>query len=67
MDQPEQETGKGVESSDILDLLPQTVDAVEAVLAGGELAPAADGLVGGGAAVAGAGGEVHLAFGVLVH
>ena len=47
-----------------LSLLLQTVDAV---LAGGELAPAADGLVGGGAAAAGAGGEVHLAFGVLVH
>ena len=50
-----------------LSLLLQTVDAVDAVLAGRELAPAADGLVGGGAAAAGAGGEVHLAFGVLVH
>lgn len=44
----------------------QTIDAIDAVLAG-ELTPAADGLVGRGAAVAGAGGEVHLAFGVLVH
>ena len=40
----------------------QAVDAVEAVLAGA-LSPT---LVGGRAA-AGAGGEVHLAFGVLVH
>lgn len=44
----------------------QTVDAIDAVLAG-QLGPAADGLVGWGAAGAGAGGEVHLAFGVLVH
>lgn len=44
----------------------QTIDAIDAVLAG-ELTPAADSLVGRGAAVAGAGGEVHLAFGVLVH
>ena len=47
-------------------LLLQTIDAVDAVLAG-ELAPTADGLVGGGAAAGGTGGEVHLAFGVLVH
>ena len=47
-------------------LLLQTIDAVDAVLAG-ELGPTADGLVGGGAAAGGAGGEVHLAFGVLVH
>ena len=44
----------------------QTVDAIDAVLAG-QLGPTADGLVGRGAAGAGAGGEVHLAFGVLVH
>ena len=50
-----------------VDLSLQAVDAVDAVFAR-ELAPAADGLVGGGAAAAGgAGGEVHLAFGVLVH
>lgn len=42
------------------------VDAIDAVLAG-QLGPAADGLVGRGAAGAGAGGEVHLAFGMLVH
>ena len=48
------------------DLLLQTVDAVDAVLAR-ELSSATDGLVGGGAAAAGAGGEVHLPFGVLVH
>lgn len=47
-------------------LLLQTVDAIEAVLAG-QLTPAVDSLVGRGAAVAGAGGEVHLAFRVLVH
>lgn len=44
----------------------QTVDAVDAVLAR-KLGSAADGLIGGGAAAAGAGGEVHLPFGVLVH
>lgn len=43
----------------------QTIDAIDAALAG-ELAHAADGLVGGGAA-GGAGGDVHLPFGVLVH
>ena len=51
-------------SSDIL--LLETVDAIDAVLAG-QLAPAVDGLVGGGATTAGVGGEFHLAFGVLVH
>lgn len=43
----------------------QIVHAIDATLAG-QLAHAADALVGGSAA-AGAGGEVHLAFGVLVH
>ena len=46
-------------------LLLQTIDAVDAGFAR-ELGHAADGLVGGGAA-GGAGGEVHLAFCVLVH
>ena len=46
-------------------LLLQAVDAIDAAFAG-ELAHAADGLVGGGAA-GGAGSEVHLAFCVLVH
>ena len=43
----------------------KTIHAVDAFL-GGELAVAADALVGRGA-TAGAGGEVHLALGVLVH
>ena len=46
-------------------LVLQTVDAIDAALVR-ELAQAADGLIGRGAA-GGAGGEVHLAFGVLVH
>lgn len=46
-------------------LLSQTVDAIDAAL-GGEVAHAAEGLVGGAAAT-GAGGGFHLAFGVLVH
>ena len=43
----------------------QAVNAIDAVFAG-ELGHAADGLVGGRTA-GGAGGEVHLAFCVLVH
>lgn len=43
----------------------QTVDTVDAILAG-QLAHTANALVGRGAA-ARAGGEVHLTFGVLVH
>ena len=43
----------------------QAVHAVDAALAG-QLAHTVDALVGWGAA-AGAGGKVHLAFGVLVH
>ncbi len=46
-------------------LLVQIIHAVDAVLAG-QLAYTADGLVGRSAA-AGAGGEVHLSFCVLVH
>lgn len=56
---------KGRRSRVSLFLLLQAVDAINATLTG-QLAPTADGLVGGGAAT-GAGGKVHLAFGVLVH
>lgn len=48
-----------------LPLLLQAIHAINAAL-GGQLAHTADALLGG-AAASGAGGEVHLAFGVLVH
>lgn len=57
--------GASKEAKPKASLLLQTIHAINAAL-GGKLTHTADALLGGAAAT-GAGSEVHLAFGVLVH